>query len=798
MAMTKPLAHFYEFGPFHLDTAERRLLRDGRAVPLTPKAYEMLLALVERSGHIVEKDELLKEVWPEQFVEEGNLSQHVFALRKALGESRDETHYIETVPRRGYRFVAQVREVADRDAAVVVEKRTRATISVGEAAGGGEAARIEAGRAQTLLPGEAKVGRGRKPGRAILLPAGLAILVAACGILLYRYYHRTPPLTDKDTILLADFDNKTGDPAFDGALKQGLAVQLEQSPFLNIFSDEKIRETLRYMGRSPDEPVTKEVGREICRRQGLKAVLAGSVLSLGSHYVIGLEAVNAQTGDVVAREQVEAENKEQMIQALGSAATKLREKLGESLQSIQRFDAPIEQATTRSLEALQAFSLGREWHSQGKYLEAIPFYKRAVELDPNFALAYNRLAAVYYNTRQLALAAEASQKAFDLRERVSEREKLYISASYYSDVTREMDKVIEVYELLKQTYPRDSSAHNNLSLQYSNVGQYEKGAEEAREALRLSPTWAPAHGNLAYALMGLNRFEEAKEVLDRAVAQKLDTLAVHANLYTIAFIQGDAAGMRQQVEWAKGRPNEYTALEWQAQAADFVGQRHKAQELYEQAAGFAEGRGLKAEAARLASINALGEMLDGNCARVEEIAAPLALTQSRAFQIRALVMLTLCGKGDRAQLLIEELEKQYPKDTFLHLAWLPTFRAAAEASRGNAARAIELLSLRTNSPYELASPLALVPSYLRGLSYLRVGAGAEAAAEFQKILDHRGVVGLSKTYALAHLWLARSAALAGDTVKSRKAYEDFFALWKDADPEVPLLREARREYESLR
>ncbi|MBA2260190.1 MAG: protein kinase, partial [Acidobacteria bacterium] len=362
---------------------------------------------------------------------------------------------------------------------------------------------------------------------------GLVPLLIASIALLFFFFNRFPVLTEKDTILLADFDNTTGDPIFDDTLKQALAVQLGQSPFLNIFSEDRVREALKFMGRPAEERVTRDVGREICQRQGLKAMLAGSIGSMGNHYVITVEAIDAQKGDTIAREQVEAESKERVLRALGQAATKLREQFGESLASIQKFDAPIEQATTSSLEAFKAYTLGVEQHHKGKYLEAIPLYKRATDLDPNFALAYARLAAVYVNSRQIGLAAEASQKAYDLRERVSERERLFIAANYYDDVTREVEKKIETLELWKRTYPLDFVPHNNLALQYNNLGQYEKAVEEAREAIGLNPNAAPAYSNLATAFVGLNRIDEAKEVIERALAQKIETTWMHRNLYLI-------------------------------------------------------------------------------------------------------------------------------------------------------------------------------------------------------------------------------------------------------------------------
>ncbi len=415
-------------------------------------------------------------------------------------------------------------------------------------------------------------------GAAVLLMGLFALTLA---LILFWHFRQTRvvSLTDKDTIVLADFLNTTGDAVFDGTLKLALAVQLGQSPFLSIFGDDRLREALRYMGRSPDERLTRDVGREICLRQGLKALLAGSIAPLGSHYVITLEAINALTGDAIAREQTEAESKEQVLRRLGKAATRLREKMGESLASIQKFDAPIEQATTSSLDALKAYSMGRELALGNKDREAMPFLKRAVELDPDFALAHDKLAGSYSNTGQQELAIEAFQKAFDLRERSSEYEKLRIAADYYAFATFEADKFIEAYELLVRTYPRDFVAWNNLGNRYNSVGQFEKAAEACRESIRLNPNWVIPRSNLALAFISLNRFDEARQVIQEALAQKLESMPMHSHRYSIAFVQGDAAAMKEQIDWAGGRPDEHLAQAWQAEVAAFRGQLRKAREF---------------------------------------------------------------------------------------------------------------------------------------------------------------------------------------------------------------------------
>ncbi len=629
--------------------------------------------------------------------------------------------------------------------------------------------------------------------KGTLLIAALATIAIATSIL-FLHFRSERGLTEKDTILLTDFVNTTGDSVFDGTLKQALAVQLGQSPFLNIFSEDRVRGALKFMERSPDERVTRNAGQEICQRQGLKAMLVGSIAGLGNHYVITLEAVNAQTGDAIAGEQAEAENKEQVLRALGAAAMKLREKLGESLQSIEKFDVPIQQATTSSLEALKAFSLGLEQQLKGKYLEAIPFFKRATEIDPDFALAYARMASIYYNSGLYDQAAEASQKAYELRDRVSERERLYILAGYYDNVTGELEKYLETLELWKRTYPHDAPPHNNLALKYNELGQFDKALEEARESIRLNPNSASSYSLSASAFVGLNRFDEAQEIIGQALAQKLETSAMRRTLYRIAFFQGDATTMEQQIGWTKGKPDEYVAQNWQAESAAFSGRLRKAKEFSNRAFELAAARDLKDVAAQIATGGAARDALLGDCRLVKErTAKALRISRRQLTMIPAGNALATCGEISKAQIIIDELVKRFPKDTILNKVSVPLVQARIEWQRGNPARVIQLLE--TTRPYEGAALLQI--AYLRGQSYLNQQRGTDAAAEFQKILNYRSRGGLP-LYPLAQLGLARAAALSGETAKARQAYEDFFALWRDADPDISILQESRREYEKLK
>jgi len=625
---------------------------------------------------------------------------------------------------------------------------------------------------------------------------GVAALVLAATAAYFAFFHRTAPLTDKDTILIADFVNNTGDAVFDGTLKQALAAQLGQSPFLNIFGDQRVRDALRFLGRSPDERVTRELAREICQRQGLKAFLTGSISGVGSHYVMTVEAVNAQTGDALAREQVEADSKEQVIKKLGEAATRLREKLGESLASIQKFDAPIEQATTSSLEAFKAYSIGLDHHLKGSYFEAIPFYRRAIDLDPDFAIAYARLASVCANTGQRDLATEAAQKAYDLRERVSEREKFYITAySYYGLVTREREKYIETLELWKRTYPNDPIPHIQLSNMYNGDGLFDKAIEEAREAIRLNPNAAAARDNLAVALIELDRFDEARDVYRQALEQKLDSTFIRSGLYSIAFVKGDAAAMKQQIDWVTGRPDEYNAQAWQAEVAVFSGQFQKARGLNQRAVELALGRKQNDAAAQLLAGQMQTESLFGKCDRVREIAAKaFAISRDTTTVQTASAAFSLCGDEAHAQPLMDEISKRFPNYTLVNIVYWPLNRALIATRQGDPARGVQLLEPALR--YEVVGNFW--PQYFRGKAYLSLHKGAEAAAEFQKILDHRGWGPRSALYPLAYVSFAQAAVMNGETAKARKAYEDFFLLWKDADSDIPILIEARKDYEKLK
>jgi eukaryotic-like serine/threonine-protein kinase len=643
---------------------------------------------------------------------------------------------------------------------------------------------------------------------------GVVLLLVAAGGVFLLLARRAPALTDRDTILLADFTNTTGDEVFDGTLKQALAVQLGQSPYLSIAPDDRIRETLRFMGRSPTERLTKDIAREICQRQGVKAFLAGSIFNLGSNYVLTLEALNAQTGDSFAREQIEAHNKEEVLKSLGTIASKLREKLGESLASIHKFDAPIEQATTSSLEALKAFSLGDEQRASGKYQEAIPFYKHAVEIDPNFALAYARLAVMYFNLRQFEATVPCAEKAFALRDRVSEREKFYITARYYQDVYGDFDRTVETLDLWSRTYPRDYVPQNNLGVQYNLMGDFERVLERSGEAIRLNPNASAGYSNLGSAYSKLNRFDEATKVFEQAAARKMESSTMRLEMLTLAYVKGDHEGVQRQLDATMGKPIEPLALSWQSAVAFNEGRLIKARELCKRAIELALSRDQKELAARLHLQIALMESSIANCgAAKNEANAALALMKGREQLIGAAFALAVCGDAGTAESLSTDLPKRFPNDTIINAIFMPIIQASAEIDRNNAPRAIEILE--TCRRYESGLVAQFWPTYIRGLAYLRLSAGREAAAEFQKIVDHYSITLDQVLHPLSQLYLARSWAKVAELPKgtnaitdgadrdaalsaSRKAYQDFLAGWKNADQDNPILIQAKAEYDKLK
>jgi len=623
------------------------------------------------------------------------------------------------------------------------------------------------------------------------------VVLAIVGGVVYGYHLRPHPLTGKDSILLADFVNTTGDAVFDGTLKQALAVQLEQSPYLNLLAESRIKQALAFMGRPPEERLTNDIAREICLREGVKAMLTGSIASLGTHYVITLSAVNAQTGDVLARQEIEAESKEQVLKALDRAASQLREKLGESIGSVEKFATPLEQATTSSLEALQAFSLGQAEHMKIEDEKAVPDLKRAVELDPNFALANATLGIVYNNLTQGELAETYLKRAFDLKERVSERERFYISTHYYDTVTRELEKSIEIYEQWTRIYPRDIVPLNNLAIRYQTIGQQEKSLAEAITVMQIDPQDGYAYQNAANAYLRLNRFDEARALAERAVAQKLGH-SVHFTLFELALIRGDEAAQQHEVDLSPGTVDQVILLLFQGAAACSSGREQLARAGFGQSATAAEGLGLKEFGGAIRLVMAGCETQLGNLAEARaKVSEALAYSQDRDTRSSAMVCLALLG-DTQAQKLADELTREYPADTMLNKVWIPEEQAFTALKHNRPEQAVARLEV--TRPYELGSGpsgAGYSINFLRAAAFLGLKDGAKAATEYQKILDHRGTNPFDVSYDLSHLGLGRAYALQGDTTHAKAAYQDFFAAWKDADPDVPVLKQAKAEYAKL-
>ena len=637
-------------------------------------------------------------------------------------------------------------------------------------------------------------GAGRKFWKIVVPVCAIIVAALVVGGIVYHRSRSSKQLSEQDTIVLADFTNTTGDAVFDDALKQALAVELGQSPFLNVLSDRKVSETLRMMGHPPKERVTLDVGRELCLRTGSKVLLGGTISSLGSHYLLDLTAVACSTGDTLAKEQGEAISKEDVLKALSRASSSLRAKLGESLPSVQKFDVPIE-ATTSSLEALNNYSMGITVRREKGEAPSIPFFRRAIELDPNFPTAYAALAVTYGNLNQPSLALEYATKAYQLRDRVTEREKLRIASVYFA-AAGETEKEDQTYEMWVTNYPRDSVPHLDLGANYSNLGQYDKALAELQEGLRLAPDNVVNYSSLGLMYLNLNRLDEARAVLDQSLAHKLDSGGLRENMYLLAFLRGDTAQMERQADWAAGKPgDEDPLLSSQSDTEAYYGRMGKARDFSRRAVDSAVRADSKESAALWQVDEALREAELGETARAREgVASALALSPGRDVKVAAALALARTGDAARAKALAEELEKTYPTNTLLKLYWLPTINAAIAVGKGNSTQA--LLDLEPAAPYELGNPgyvNFLYPAYVRGQAYLLAHEGTAAAVQFQKLLDHPGIVLNFVTGSLAHLQIGRAYAMAGDTTKAKGAYHDFFTLWKDADLDIPILKQAKAE-----
>ena len=660
---------------------------------------------------------------------------------------------------------------------------------------------------------------GTPPAKRNLWKVAVPSIVVAAALIaggLYYRSHRAKPLTDKDTIVLADFANSTGDPVFDDTLKTALNVSLNQSPFLNVLSDSSVARTLQLMTRPPDTKLTPDVARELCQRAASKAYIAGSIASLGSQFVLGLKAVNCQSGDPLAEQQVTAVSKEKVLDALGEAASKLRGELGESLASVKVLDFPLEQATTSSLEALQAYSLGRRALAEKGEAAAVPYYQRAIELDPNFALGYLAVGDAYYSMGETGRASEYLANAFHLRGYASEREKLKIAAQYYELVTGEMEKAAQVYRESIVGYPRDDTAHNSLGAIYSSQGLHDNAAEETRKSLQLGHEFGATYSNLAASLLALQRFDEAEQTIRQAQGRKLEYGGFSQILYAVAFLRGESSAMEKQQQQFAGNPEENFGLSLAADTEAYAGHLAKARELTRNSLDSAIRADSKENGAIWLENSALREAAFGNLPAAKQAATDglkLAPT-GRGVEAEAALAFAMAGDAARAEALAQDLNKRYSLDTRMQSLWLPALRAQLAINRKNPSAAVTSLKPAL-PPIEfaeiefVANASCLYPTYIRGQAYLAAGQGKEAAVEFEKILDHSGIVWNCWTGALAHLGVARANALQSRTsqgadadadaarVRALAAYKDFIALWKDADPDIPILKQAKAEYAKL-
>jgi DNA-binding winged helix-turn-helix (wHTH) protein/tetratricopeptide (TPR) repeat protein len=765
----------FDFGPFHMDPAKQVLLCGGEPVPLTPKAFQLLLVLVRRSDEVVSKDELMRAVWPDTFVEETNLTRNIFALRKALGET-EQHRLIVTVPGRGYRFSEQVRVLSDPPLTIVAASHSRVKVQIREK------------RSWILI--------------LIAAAVGLALAAGAARVLIFR----RPALTGQDTVVLASFANSTADPVFDGTLRQGVEVQLEQSPFLSLVSEQRIHQTLRLMGQPSDARLAGETARDVCQRAGAVVVIEGSIAPLGHDYVLGLRARNCRTGHTLDEEQEQVARKEDVLAALSHISSRLRSRLGESRSTVQEYSTPLAEATTPSLDALKAYSAGWQVHAAHGASAALPFFQRAVEIDPQFAMAHASVGRIYADLDQSGLAAASIVRAWQLRDRTSEREKFFITSNYEILVTGNLEAAQQTAEAWARTYPRDALPHNMLGgMVHKTPGRYEKALAESRKAIDIDPYSWISYYNEGVVNVYLGHMDDGKAALRAAAAHSLDADEFIMLAYDIDFLNGDRAGMEDQAARARARPG---GENWISAREGFVaaysGHLHNARMITHRAVAQAQQAGQPERAALWAAGAAVREALVGNREAATEWAhSALELSDDREVAYGCALAMALVGDTTHAQALADHLEHRFPENTAVRFNYLPTLRAVLALNRAQPQHALELL--QTAAPHELGIPPsavsglfgALYPIYVRGQAYLALNKPSEAAAEFQKILDHRGIVTDDPIGALAHIQIARAYTQAKDRARAKAAYQEFLVLWENADADNPILQRAKADYAKL-
>jgi len=777
----------FNFADFTLDLRTGELRRNGIRLKLAGQPFAVLATLLEHPGEVVTREELRAHLWQkETFVDfDHSLNVAINKLRETLCDPAEQPHFIETIPRTGYRFIGPVAESSTKEQEKERERDSGRTAKTEEAATG------------TAL---------RK--RWVLL-VGATVAAAALALAGYLYFHRAPKLTDKDTIVLADFANSTDDPVFDDTLRQGLAVQLAQSPFLSLISDERIQQMLKLMAKPADARLTPEVSREICERTASAAVLDGSIASLGSQYVLTLRAKDCRSGDVLDEEQVQAARKEDVLNALSQIASRFRTRVGESLSTVKSHDTPLAEATTPSLEALKAYSAGWQASFSSGSAAAVPFFKRAIEIDSNFASAYAALGRMYGDIGESALSAENTSRAYQLRDRASDQERFFISLNYDLQVTGNLEKAQQTCDLWVQAYPRAWLPHGLLSGGiYNTLGKYEKSVDEAKIATEIDPDFSIGYSILADSYEALEQTGEAEKTLQRASERKLDIPDFHVQRYVIAFLKDDKTGMEREAARSVEKPG---VDDWMSNAEGFAsafsGHLEEARRMSQLAADLARKADRRETEALYETDAAVREALFGNVATARRTAGhALEISRSRDVEYGAAFALALSGDSSRSQTLTDDISRRFPEGTIVRFTYLPTLRALLALNRSQPANAVELL--KTTIPYECGTMIEggsefllgagnLYPAYVRGIAYLAARRGREAAAEFQKILDHRGIVLSDPIGPLAHLQLGRAYALSGDKTRAKSAYQDFLTLWKDADPDIPILKQAQAERVNL-
>jgi eukaryotic-like serine/threonine-protein kinase len=748
----------YRFGPFRVDAERELLLRDDQTIPLAPKAFQVLLVLIRSEKRLVTKEELLKRVWPDTFVEEANLSRNVFLLRKALGESPQDRQYVVTVPGRGYRFAEDVQFVPEEEVQIVAASRSTVEIEVKET----------------------------RPWAWIWMVAAVVLVVG--GVAGWRLFvTRARGLQAGGTLVLADFTNSTGDPVFEGTLRQGLATQLQQSPVLEIMDDSVLQRDLRLMKVPPGATITSELAHDVCVREGAAATIEASIARLGSRYAITLLANRCADGKTLAREQVQAEDKDHVLNALGSSAAGLRSKLGESLGSIEQRDRPLEQATTSSLEALKAYSTGLAILGTGHYLAAIPLFERAIAIDPHFTMAYYVLGVAYEVAGDMKRSAEFARQAFSLVDRVSENERIDITAYYYR-ATGELDKEMNAYRLAARNEPRKWSSYNQLALILIDMGRFEEGLQEAQKANQLRPDNEGPYRRQLDAYLCLNQFSQAHNVAAKVQEMKIDGPRIHQRFLELGYVENDQAAIARETQWFAGRPEEYLSLGLQAANLYGHGQRRAAHKEYQRAAQTARQMGLGSVGDEIEDADARAAALSGDCSIAHNLGRPA-------------MALAMCGETARAEKLAAETTQDLPNGNIWNAVQLPQVNALVALNQKHPDKSVEVLA--SALPFERAYPGA---PYVRGLAYLGMHKGTEAVTEFRKIVDHKGASwgatwvhpDWGQYYSLAYLGLARGYAMAGDTAQAKQAFEQLFAWWKDGDRDTPVFLQAKAEYGRLR